>query len=293
MLRKIGGVLVINYIRKLFRKIQILNNNRKLKFEIIIKDIIPRIKVQEKNEKRVKWSIRIIAIAGIVLSAVSFSMWYYAVGASIGIFLISQILEKIIYTYTVMIVQPLPQKWDGSKWSMMVVGMYHSKYVLAFGFNDKEVAVDFFNTILHWNNNEMVNEKNINISLVLEDKDNYSVHVYPDIEREFVIDSINETEEHFKYDKYGKNQTSLVMQVDICKVFPNGPNSAFNLLRDYNDDVYISIYDTSQFCENKPKTINLIHPFDDRKILCKNIKVLKRNELDKQKETMEYFHIPV
>jgi hypothetical protein len=286
-----GCVIVRKYISKLIRKIQMLNNNRKLKIEFVIKDKIPRIKVDEKHEKKVKWGIRILTFLGIALSVITFE-WYYSLCIAIGLFLLSQILEKMIFTYTIMIVQPMTEKWDGNAWSMMVIGMYKNKYVLAFGFNDKTVAMDFFSTILYWNNNGFVNDKNINITLVLEDKDNYSVHVYPSIERDFVIKSMNETQEHFKYDKYGKEQTNLVMQMDICKVFPNGPRSAYNMLKNVHDDIYVTIYDTSKWKENDPRTVDTLRPYDDRKILFKNIKIKKRSDLDKQVETMEYYHIP-
>ena len=280
------------YISKSFKKIQMLNNRRKLKFEIIVKDRIPRLKIQENHEKQVRWTIRILTAIGIFLSVVTYSQWYYPLSVSIGLFLLSKVLEKMIFTYTVMIVQPMPIKWDGAAWSMMAIGKFNNRYVLAFGFNDKEVAMDFFDTILYWNYSELINDKNINVSLVLEDKNNYSVHVYPGIERAFVINAMNESKEHFKYDKYGKDQTHLVMQMDICKVFPNSPKSAFNLLRDAHDEIYICIYDTRKFSESNPNTINNVRPFDDRKILCKNIKVMKRRDLDKQKEAIEYFHVP-
>lgn len=283
---------MINKLRRILRYIEALNNKRKLKFEIVVKNKIPRIQIKEKHEKKVKNITRFITAVGILISVVSFSAWYYSLGVAILIFVIGQIFEKIIFTYTIMMVQPLPEKWDGSKWSMMVIGMYNGKYLLAFGFEDRAVADDFFNTILYWNNNELINDKNINICLVLEDKNNYSVHVYPDIQREFVLNSIKETEGNLKYDKYGKNQTSLVMQIDICKVFPNGVNSAFNYLKGHNEDIYVCTYDTSKYREDRPETIKSIRPFDDRKILFKNIKVLKRKQLDKQRDVIEYFHIP-
>jgi len=283
---------MLKVIRRFIRKVQVLNNRRKLKIEVVFKNKFPRIKIQEKHENRVRWIIRIITFLGIALSVVSFSTWYYSLTVSLVLFIIGWVFQKIIYTYTVLLVQPMPEKWDGSKWSMMIVGKYDGKFFLAFGFNDKEVALDFFNTILYWNNNEFINEDNIKISIVLEDKQNYSVHVHPNIKRDFVIQTAKETEENLKYDKYGKSQTNLVMQMDICKVFPNGVNSAYNILRNCKDEVFISIYDTRQYIEDKPETIELIRPFDDRKILCNHIKVLKRNELDKQKDYMEFYHIP-
>jgi hypothetical protein len=270
-----------------------LNNQRKLKFEIVIKNRIPRLKVQEKHEVRVRWAIRVLTVIGILISVFTFSAWYYALCVSVGLFILNQILEKMIFTYTIMIVQPMPNKWKSEAWSMMIVGKFNDRYVLAFGFNEKDVAIDFFDTILYWNNKKLTNNDNINISLVLEDKDNYSVHVYPNVASEFVLNAMDKTKEHSKYDKFGKEQTNLVMQIDICKVFPNGPQSAFNILKNFHKDIYICVYDTHNFRENHPETIKSIHPFDNRKILCKNIKVMNRSELNKHSDIIEFFHIPI
>ena len=147
--------------------------------------------------------------------------------------------------------------------------------------------------ILSWNNGKYKNENNIVISLVLEDANNYSVHVYPNLERDFVIKSMKETKEHFKYDKYGKEQTNLVMQIDFCKVFPNGPQSAFNLLRSHRDEVIVTVFDTRKFNEKNQKgTLKHLKPFDGREILFESIKVNKRSELDKKIDYVEYYHIP-
>lgn len=146
---------------------------------------------------------------------------------------------------------------------------------------------------MSWNNGNYKNESNIIISLVLEDANNYSVHVYPNIERDFVMKSMKETKEHFKYDKYGKDQTDLVMQIDFCKVFPNGPKSAYNILKVYKGEVIVKAFDTTRFNEKKQtETLKYVKPFDDRKILFKSIKVNKRSELHRQSDYVEYFYIP-
>lgn len=132
-----------NKIRRILRYIEVLNNKRKLKFEIVFKNKIPHIQIEEKYEKRVKNITRFITAVGILISIVSFSAWYYSLGVAIIIFVIGQIFEKIIFTYTIMMVQPLPEKWDGSKWTMMIVGLKKNTPILGFGFSDEEVAKDF------------------------------------------------------------------------------------------------------------------------------------------------------
>jgi hypothetical protein len=282
----------LRWLKRLTRKLHIINNSRKLKFEVGIIDKIPRIKIQEKHQKKVKNIVRIITIIGILSSLISFNKWYYSLGTSIVIFLIGQVFEKIIFTYTVMFVQPMPKQWDESKWSMMVVGCYNDRYVLGFGFNDKKVANDFFQTLLSWNNNKMINDNNIQISLILEDKNNYSVYAYPNIERDFVIDGIKNAEKEFKYDKYGKEQVSLVTQMNFCKVFPHSTKSAYSILSENTNPVYINIYDTSRYNESDNTSYQSIKPFNDRKILLNNIKIKKRKELNPKIDTIEYYHIP-
>lgn len=276
-----------NKIRRIIRSMEVLNNKRKLNVEIVLKNKIPRIKIQEKHEKKVKKITRLITAIGIIISIVSFSKWYYSLAVAIIIYIIGQIFEKIIFTYTIMLLQPFPERWDGSKWDSMIIGYKNVTPILGFGFSDTNVAIDFLNTILSWNDGKYKNEGNIVISLVLEDLNNYSVHVYPNIEREFVRRSIKETTENFKYDKYGKDQTNLVMQINFCKVFPNGPKSAYNILKGYEGEVIVDIFDTRNFTKK-----GKFEYFNNKEILFKSIKVNKRIELNREYDYVEYFYIP-
>ena len=141
----------MNRILRMSRMIQVYYNRRKSKFQIVIENRFPRIKVAEKNERTAKYFIRGIALAGIITSVISFSEWYYSLGTAITLYILSQIFEGMIFTYSVMMVQPMPEKWNSSNWTMMVVGMYDEKYVLGFGFDNHIVANDFFDTIYNWN----------------------------------------------------------------------------------------------------------------------------------------------
>lgn len=91
---------MINAFRRLLRYIEVLNNKRKLKFEIVVKNKIPRIQVKEKHEKKVKNITRLITAFGILVSVVSFSEWYYSLGVAILIFHHrSNIRKDYIYLY--------------------------------------------------------------------------------------------------------------------------------------------------------------------------------------------------
>lgn len=268
------------------------NNRRKLKIEMVVNKRIPTIKIKDKHEKIVKRAIWVLTAIGILISVVTFSAWYFSLMVAIILFLIGQFLDKVVFTYSVMLVQPLPEKWDGSVWSLMAVGFFEDKYALAFGFDDKEVADDFFDTLLKWNDGNTINDGNICISLVLEDSNNYSIHVYPSVQRDFIIKGISKMEEEHKLEKYGKEQTNLLVQIDFCKVFPHSDNSAYSLLDGNNKDILVCTYDTSAFDVNIPKSIDSVRPYDERRILCKEIMIKKRNELDSINDFIEYYHIP-
>lgn len=283
---------MINRFRRFLRRMQIWNNNRKLKIQLTRNVKIPTIKINEKHEKTIKRIVRTITVIGILISIISFSDWYYSLGVTIVLFIVDQFFEKVLFTYTVMLVQPFPKKWDGSKWSLMAVGYFEDHYVLAFGFDSKVVADDFFDTLLSWNDGKTINDGDVCLTLVLENSNNYSVHVYPLMQRDFVREGINRIKNEKALEKYGKEQTNLVVQMSFRKVFPNGQRSAYNLLKNNNKDILICTYDTSNFNQSRPESYESLRPYDDRRILCKEIKVKRRKELDIQKESVEYYNIP-
>ena len=100
---------MINKIRRAVRRLQIKVHHARSKFDIVIQDKIPHIKINEKYQKSVKWILRILTVIGIVSSIIAFSTWYYSLIFSIVMFLVEQIFEQIIFTHTIMLVQTLPQ----------------------------------------------------------------------------------------------------------------------------------------------------------------------------------------
>lgn len=71
----------------------------------------------------------------------------------------------------------------------MIIAADTKSLFLGFGFSDKAVGMDFFNTLIAWNEGNLVNDGKIQLTLVQEDKNNYSVHIYPTIQRSFIIDT--------------------------------------------------------------------------------------------------------
>ena len=223
---------MINKIRRVIRRLQIKIHHIRSKFDIVIQDKMPHIKINEKYQKSVKWILRLLTLIGIVSSVIAFSTWYYSLLFSIIMFVVEQIFEQIIFTHSIMLVQPLPQNWDASKWTGMVMATNEKDLFLGFGFSDKTVGIDFLDTLFAWNEDKDVNDGNIQLSLVQEDKDNYSVHIYPTLERDFVKNNFELHERLFdKKQNAGKELGVFVMQICFCKVFPISPTCAYNYLK--------------------------------------------------------------
>lgn len=285
---------MLNRIRRMIRRIQVKIHYLRSKFDVVIQDKMPHIKVSAKHEKSVKWVLRLLTIVGLGSSVFVFSAWYYSFLFSIALLIIEQLFEQIIFTHTLMLVQPLPQNWDGSKWTGMVIATNERDLFLGFGFSDKSVGIDFFNTLFAWNEDADINNSNIQLTLVQEDSENYSVHIYPTIQRAFVSKNLEAHERKFdKRENAGKELQVLVAQLVFCKVFPMSPKCAYNCLLGNNQDVYIQLFDTSRVAEDDPTTYGNVTLMDDRTILFKDITVCMRKELNKKYNPMEYYHIPM
>lgn len=284
---------MINTFRRYLRKIQIKVAHIRSKFDVVMQNKIPHIKINEKHEKNVKIILRLLTVVGIASSIIAFSTWYYSLIFSLILFFIDQIFEQIIFTKTIMLVQPFPKNWNGDKWISMLMLLKNDCLYLGFGFSDMNVGEDFFNTLLEWNENSKINNGKIQLSLVQEDRFNYSVHIYPTMQRDFIKQNCVSAEKDFdKRKNAGKELDIMVTQMCFCKVFPMSVNCAYNILKENNKNIYVQLFDASRIDENNPKTYTDVTPFDDRTILFEHITVCKRSELDKEKNVFEYYNVP-
>lgn len=284
---------MLNKVRRLVRRLQIKIKYFRSKFDIVIQGKMPHIKISEKYEKSVKWILRILTAVGIITSIIAFSTWYYSLTFAVVLFLFEQIFEQIIFTQKIMLVQPLPQNWDGSKWTAMLVVSDGRDISLGFAFSDISVGKDFWNTLFAWNEDMDTNIDNIQLTLVQEDSQNYSVHIYPTIERTFVKENLKIAQKRFdKRKNAGKELEVLVTQICFCKVFPMSPTCAYNYLQGKTHDVTIEIFDASKVVDDDPSSYMNVTLMDKRTMVFKNVTVCKRSELNKETNTTEYYNVP-
>ncbi len=251
----------------------------------------PKIVLHEKFEKYVKWTLRILTFIGIGTSIISLPP-IYSLLLSIGLVLIEQLFERILFEYTVLIVQPFPDfKIDYDQWLtngyLFPNPQYKQQYNLFnhFGpaYKDKKYAIEFFTYLKSWNqDSEDDIDNNICLSFVLEDDKSYTTYLYANPNRKWLNEMFNSHREKIKYDKYGKNQQSMVMQMIYWK--------------------NLKLVDTSLFPqflkEQNPEEKFYFVPFyldNDRPIAIEELKIAKykyqvRHRKDLTKNDTEYHH---
>ncbi|NOU60823.1 hypothetical protein [Marinifilum caeruleilacunae] len=186
----------------------------------------PKLIIQEKFEKHIKWILRGLALLGILIS---FFVLPYHVGiiVTIVLFAIQTLIEKALFEYSVMIVQPFPDfKIDYDQW--VTNGYFitneevegYENYPNYFGpaYKDENYAYNFFSYIREWNQNSDTDfDNNICISFIYEDDVSYSTYLYANPDRKWLDESFNSEKDKMKLEKYGKEQQSMVIQMVYWK----------------------------------------------------------------------------
>jgi hypothetical protein len=116
---------------------------------------IPRFVIAERYEKRIKWGLRLLAAVGILSSLAVFPTWYSSLGFTLAIFIVEQILERTVFFYSSMFVQPLPHfDLDPSEWTAMAfLFPVDSKTPPGLGlvFKSSDYGRRFFEWLSSWN----------------------------------------------------------------------------------------------------------------------------------------------
>lgn len=252
----------------------------------------PALVIHEKFEKKLKWTLRLIAFIGIASSVIAIDQWYMSLGFSVFIFLIEQFFERTAIEYTTMVIQPPPDfKIEYGQWKtngFMLPKKKNGKDLSHFGpsYSDEQYAIKFFKYLRSWiddNSNDDINN-NLVVSFVIEPDNRYTTYFYANLGRKRLDYMFDILKEKTKYEKYGKRQQQFTTQMFY-----------WNTL-DYKDGYYIK-----QFLEfHKPIepyffTPTVIQPFDlppkflfDYSIKKYHLKIKNRDELKKSEPEFQY-----
>lgn len=186
---------------------------------------IPRLFLHEKNEKRILWTIRALTVIGIAASIISLP-WQLSLLLAIALVAIDYFLEKTLFYYTSLYVQPLPDfTYDPDKWvanafvSLGEPSSPSSQKIVGLTFNDSDYARKFFDLLRAWNYGESDDkEGNIRLSFIT-DENMYYVYLYPSFERRTIKQMHEKLKAENALPKYGKEHFGLIMSLVICKGF--------------------------------------------------------------------------
>ncbi len=257
--------------------------NLKSLIRIEFKKYIPRIIIHEKFEKYVKWILRTLSFIGI---ATSFLTLDYVTGiyVTILIFLVEQFFERTIFEYTVFYIPDFP-KFEIEYEQWLSTGYYilnqEERHQLLEGlhsfmgplYEEKEYAEKFFNFIKSWNNGESTDPNNlINISIINEEQNKYTMYLYPNYSQEMINNYFNKYKRALALEKFGKQQQELVMHF----VFWHRNLTKGDFFNRFIEDFQISkaFYFVPFYLENEQ-----LKMIDELRIEKYHIKIKSRSEL--------------
>jgi hypothetical protein len=192
---------------------------------------IPRLVIIDKFERPVKYSLWIVTAVAIISSVFVFPRWYYALACAIVLFALQQFLQRVVFQYVSIYIQPLPAfKFDVADWTAMAYGFPEKRGVVPDivtpAFRTAEIAKQFMELLRQWNNGEDEDrEDNIRVSLVFETEDKYRCFIYPNPQRARVKEfheSIKSTDAKHR----GKEHLKLVVQMMFMRTFPYDSTSS-------------------------------------------------------------------
>jgi hypothetical protein len=193
---------------------------------------LPRLVVHEKFQKHVKWTTRVITALTVLASVITFPVWYLSLAFAVFMFLFEQFVERSIFEYTTLYVQPMPgfvlktEEWKGMAFAFPEEPDPRLLNVVGCAFATREYGHKFFELLRDWNYRAQDDvHNNICLSFILIDDTHYVTYLYPNPRRRTVMESFDTVERAQKLEKYGKQQQRLVMEMALGKSFCLPPDA--------------------------------------------------------------------
>lgn len=244
-----------------YRNRLILWNNRRRTFiRVEVHNKLPRFIIPEKYERLVTWLLRGLAVLGIILSAITLR-WYLSLGLAVMLLIFELVLKATIFQFTTIFIQPVPVKWDNSKWLAMVFFQIESRKYLGMLIEKEKQAQELYECLKAWNYGRYIDEdNNIRLSFVIENDNTYTAFIYPSFERSVV----KKFKENVDYEMFKrkelKNQQQIILSIVFCKAFPYKPKSALHqFISGYKPGTPFAF--VTYFCESSLEQMSKDEPF--------------------------------
>jgi len=258
------------------------------------KSHLPRLVIHEKFEKRAKWIVRFLTAAAILGSVIAFPAWYLSLSFAAFMFLIEQFVERCIFQYTTIYVQPMPDfALKTEEWKAMAFDFPQEPgptllNVVGCAFATREYAHKFFALLRDWNYDQKEDQdNNICLSFILEDESQYVTFLYANPRRHTVKESFDAIEEARKLEKYGKEHQRLVIHMLLGKSFPFGPDAMLKVFVQKQPEDRPFWLQPFLFHDGKPELI-----YDEDPILKHHFKFKCKKDLTPSEWEYHFLKIP-
>jgi hypothetical protein len=174
--------------------------------------------------RRITWILRVATVAGLGLSFAAVP-GYWAFGASLLLLMLEQFLERSVFIYSSIHVQPMPTfEYEPAKWeSVAYIQLKRDGrlfgHALGLVFTDLAYARQFFELLRAWNLGESADrDNNIRISFI-RDQDSHFLWLYPSPERAPVRRSMRRLAREAYYRREDAEPMLITMFPYFCKDF--------------------------------------------------------------------------
>lgn len=197
---------------------------------------LPRLYLHEKQEKVVRWSLRILTGVGIILSVFSLP-WYFSLSFSLGLVVLAWFIERTLFYYTSMYVSPLMLDYDPDKWVGMVAVSIgeptdpESKKIVGIWLQDEDYARRFFEHLHNVTGRVDGQQGDLRLTFIV-DEDMYYVFLYSDLQRKAFTSFAERVKSENLLTKYGKEHFPLIMSQIICHGFETTKGFALGMFLD-------------------------------------------------------------
>src|SRR3989344_4302307 len=211
---------VTYWIRQQQGTLRVLSASRRAHIHIYIDKKQKKLVIGERYERKIKFASRVFLFLSMITSVIAIPP-PISIIVSLGLILLEQLFERVIYSFQTMHIVPFPSfdVWKKADFVAMLFARFGEEQPpnVSMVFTNPTYARDVWHFIEAWNygNEDDRRTNNIRVSIVINNKASaYALFVYPDYDRPSVKASRR------KFQKQGKEQQMLVGQMIMCKVFP-------------------------------------------------------------------------
>ncbi len=200
-------------------------NGIRFSYKIRKKGKLFEITLPERYKRPVRWIKILATVIGLLSAFFAFESSGIAFLFGLGLYLLTSIVERILFSYTSMYIHPLPgfeiekEKWLGSIFGFAQQdGNPHDIPVVGMILKDEDYARKIYSLLMAWTNgNTNDRDRHVCVSAVLVEDNSYIFFVYPSLDRKPAKRFFDSVEEKRKKEAPDDVHHKMFMQLTLGK----------------------------------------------------------------------------